>query len=115
MGRAREELERVVPILNQNPKAKEMMGALPAVVEFNLEGEEESFFVIVDGDQLSLAGTTERKPDIKVSGDADEIAKIVRREREIMHPIAEGKVWVSAGKLSQMVIFDRVLDFQRRK
>ena len=114
MGKSRDELTRAIPVLNQNPRAKEMMAAMPKTVKFDLKGEDKPFFVVVEGGALSLKDTA-GKPDIIVSGDSTEVAKVVSRQREITHPIAEGKIWVSAGKLSQMIVFDRVLAFQKRQ
>ena len=115
MGIAKEELSHAIPILNQNSRAKEMIGVLPKVIQFSLEGEEKAFSLVVEGDQLILDDTAKGNPEIIVSGDAGEVAKIFSREREITHPVAEGKVWISKGKLSQMIILDRVLNFRRKK
>jgi len=114
MGRAKDALASAISILNQNQKAKEMVEAMPKVVCFELEGEK-PFYVVVEGEQLNLTDAISGEPDIIVSGDADEVAKIARREREITHPIAEGKISITKGKLSQMIVFDRMLTFQGRK
>lgn len=115
MGRAKDALTSAISILNQNQKAKEMVEAIPKVICFDLEGEEEPFYVVVEGKQLNLTEAISGEPDIIVSGDAEEVAKIASREREITHPIAEGKISITKGKLSQMIVFDRVLSFRRRE
>ena len=115
MGRAKDALASAVSSVNRNQKAKEMIEAVPRVICFDLEGEEGPFYVVVEGKQLNLMETISGEPDIIVSGDANQVAKIASREREITHPIAEGKISITKGKLSQMIVFDRVLTFQGRK
>ena len=114
MGRVRDELASVIPVLNQNPKAREVVKVLPRTICFDLKGEESKFCVVSTGDQMALQDLVSGEPDVVIYGDADEVAKIVQRKREITHPVAEGKVWVSKGKLSQMILFDRVLNFRPR-
>jgi len=115
MGRAKDALASAISILNRSQKAREMIEAMPKVVCFDLEGEEGPFYVVVEGEQLNLMEAISGEPEITVSGDANEVAKIASREREITHPIAEGKISITKGKLSRMIVFDRILSFQGRK
>lgn len=54
MGEARDELTKVIPIINSNPKAIEVMDGWPRVVQFELEGEGGMFFLVVEKGQAKL-------------------------------------------------------------
>jgi len=111
MGIVKDELAMVIPTLNQNPKAREIIWVLPSVIAFKLEGE--GFCMTIADGQVKLEGLGP-EPDIVVSGDASEFLKVITREKDITHVVAGGKVWVSQGKLSKMILFDRMLNLQRR-
>ena len=116
MAEVKDELERIIPLLNTNPKAKEVMDGWPRLIRFELEGEEQPFSLVVEQGQAKLLDDpASREPDIILLGSAKEFVRVVRRERDITHPIAEGTVWLGTGKLSQMIIFDRILAMSKRR
>lgn len=116
MGEALNELKKVIPLLNDNPRAKEILEGWPRTVNFELDSEGGPFHVIVaDGKIRTGEGAAAKEADIVVKGDSREFSRVVRRERDITHPMAEGHLWVTKGKLSQLVIFDRVLATAKRR
>jgi len=114
MGKAREAMRDAISRLRDNPKAREIIQVLPRRIAFELEGEERPFALTVSDGELSLSDDV-AGADIVVAGDAPEFARIVSREREVTHAVAEGKVRVSRGKLSQMILFDRLLNLARKR
>lgn len=116
MGKAKEALKDAIPRMNANPKAREIIQVLPRMIGFDLDGEGETFALAVrkEDDAVFLSDDI-RDAEIMVSGDAAEFARIVTREREVTHAVAEGKVWVSRGKLSRMILLDRLLNLSRKR
>ena len=115
MGEAKNEIKRVIPLFDDNPKAKEIMDGWPRTVLFELEGEETPFYISVREGRISLGDGMPGEVDILVKGKSKELARVVRRERDITHPIAEAGLWVDKGKLSQLIILDRILAAAKRR
>ncbi|MBI4290640.1 MAG: SCP2 sterol-binding domain-containing protein [Betaproteobacteria bacterium] len=115
MGKAKEALKEAVPRMNANPKAREIIQVLPRVIAFDLEGEGEPFALAVKDDDTVCLSDETRDSEIVVSGNAAEFAKIINREGEVTHAVAEGKIWVSKGKLSRMILLDRLLNLSRKR
>ena len=115
MGEAKDELKKVIPLLDDNPWAKEIMEGWPRTVLFELGGEETPFYISVKEGRMSFGEGVPTEADILVRGESTELARVVRRERDITHPIAEASLGVDKGKLSQLIIFDRILATAKRK
>ncbi len=115
MGEAKEALKKVVPQLDGNPWAKEIMEGWPRTVLFELDGEETPFYIVVKEGKMSFGDGVPGEADVVVRGEGKEFARVVRRERDITHPIAEARLRVEKGKLSQLIIFDRILATAKRK
>ena len=64
MAEGKIELARIIPLLNANPRARNLMEAWPRIVQFNLEGEESSFHIIIDHGQMKLGEGIHDKPHI---------------------------------------------------
>ncbi len=115
MGKVKEALKDAIPRMNGNPKAREIIQVLPRGIAFDLEGEEKPFALVAKDDDSVALTDDSGSAEIVVNGDAGEFARIVTRERELTHAVAEGKVWVSRGKLSKMILFDRLLNLARKR
>ena len=115
MGEGKDELKKVIPLFSDNPRAIEIMEGWPRTVLFELDGEETPFYIRVKEGRMSLTEGVPKEADIVVKGDGRELAKVVKREREITHPIAEASLRVDKGKLSQLILFDRILATAKRK
>jgi len=115
MGEGKDELKRVIPLFDGNPRAMEIMEGWSKTVLFDLDGEETPFYIRVKKGRMSLGVGVPQEPDIVVKGDGKELAKVVRRERDITHPIAEAHLRIDKGKLSQLILFDRILATAKRK
>ncbi len=115
MSEGKDELKKVVPLFDGNPKAVEIMEGWPRTVLFELDGEKPPFYITVKEGKMSFAEGVPKEADIVVKGNGKEFAKVVKRERDITHPIAEGSLRVDKGKLSQLIIFDRILATAKRK
>ena len=115
MGEVKDELKRVIPHFDDNPRAQEIMEGWPRTVLFEMEGEETPFYITVQDGKMSLGEDVPAEVDIILKGQGHEFARVVRRERDITHPIAEATISVDKGKLSQLIIFDRILATAKRK
>ena len=115
MGAARNELEKIIPLFTDNPRAIEIMEGWPRTVLFDLDGEQSPFYISVKEAKMSLAEGLPREADIVLRGESRELADVVKREKDITHPIAEATLRVERGRLSQLIIFDRILATARRK
>jgi len=114
MGNVMVALNEVIPRLNDNPKAQEIIQVLPKLIAFDLDGENQRFSLVVDGGAVAL-GDEAVDAEIVVSGDAAEFTRVVTRERDITHAVADGLVWVTRGKLSKMILLDRLLNLGRKR
>ncbi|MFQ5875046.1 MAG: hypothetical protein ACE5JL_14795, partial [Dehalococcoidia bacterium] len=64
MGDAQNELKKVIPLLNDNPWAKEILDGWSRTVNFELDGEEAPFHIIVEQGKLRLGeGKAPKEPD----------------------------------------------------
>jgi len=115
MDGAKNEMIKILPRLEGNPWAKEIMDGWQKTVLFKLEGEDKPFYLVIKGDEIIVKDEEIQNPDIVVEGKGEALAKVIRRERDITHPIAEGDIFVSNGKLSQLIILDRILATAKRK
>ncbi len=115
MGEAKDELKRIIPLMDNNPRAKEIFEGCHKTVLFELEGEDPSFYISVSEGRVSLGEDIPENVDILLKGSGQELARVVRRERDITHPIAEASLWIEKGKLSQLIIFDRILATAKRR
>ncbi len=113
MGQAKIELEKVVPLLN-NPWAKEIIEGWPRTLAFELEGETAPFHISTKDAKVIFGEGAGKEADLVIKGESNELARVVRRERDITHSMADGKIWTTKGKLSQLVIFDRILATAKR-
>lgn len=115
MGEGKDELKKVIPLFSDNPRAMEIMEGWPRTVLFDLEGEETPFYITVKEGRMSFSEGVPKEADIVVRGEGREFARVVKRERDITHPIAEASLKVDKGKLSQLILFDRILATAKRK
>ena len=115
MGEGKDELKKVVPLFDDNPWAREILEGWPRTVLFELDGEESPFYITVKEGKMSFGEGAPGEADIIVRGEGKEFARVVRRERDITHPIAEAGLTISKGKLSQLILFDRILATAKRK
>ncbi len=115
MGEGKKELLEKIPMLNSNRRAKNYMEAWPRIVQFELEGEEAPFFIVIEGGRIELKEGRHQKPNINIQGDAEEFGAVVRGEKDITHPLLFGKIWLSSGKNTEMITFSRILSSVTRK
>ena len=115
MGEAKEEFNKVLPMFEDNPWAKEIMDGWPRTVLFELDSEESPFYIAVRDGKMSLGDGVPGEVDILVRGQSREFTRVLRRERDITHPIAEATIRIDKGKVSELVILDRILATSKRK
>ena len=109
MGKTFAAMERLVPRLNASRSAKNLMEAFPKIIQFDLKGEEGSFFITISGGQMTVTRGAPEKADILVVGDSEEFAKVAGGNLDVTHPIARGHITIEKGKISEMTLLNRIL------
>ena len=115
MAQGKDDLKGIVPFLNENPKAMELMKVWPRKVQFELDSEASPFHIVIEQNSMSLFDGACKEPDIIVAGDAKEFANVVTGVKDITHPIAHGQLVVKKGKISEMVHFNRIVQLAKRR
>lgn len=109
MGKTLDELNNMLSDLNSNKRAVDLMEAFSRVIRFELEGEQSSFDVAIQRGQMAITKRISGEPDLIVTGDTNEFAKVIRGEQDVTHPIARGQLIVKKGKVSEMTLLNRIL------
>ena len=115
MGETVQEMEQLVPRLNGSRSARNLMEAFPKTIQFDLQGEEGSFFITITGGQMTMTRGVPEKADILVVGDTGEFAKVVRGKLDVTHPIARGHITIEKGKISEMTLLNRIIVATERR
>ena len=115
MGETVQEMEQLVPRLNGSRSARNLMEAFPKTIQFDLQGEEGSFFITIAGGQMTMTRGVPEKADILVVGESGEFAKVVRGKLDVTHPIARGHITIEKGKISEMTLLNRIIVATERR
>jgi putative sterol carrier protein len=113
MGEMRNELVKLIPLLNGNKSAQTLMGVFDRILQFELNGEPPGFFVVIKDGEMVLTDHSSDEADIVVCGDTGEFAKVIRGEIDVTHLIASGKIEIKKGKISEMTLLNRILLTQK--
>ena len=109
MGETFNELTGKVSRLNESRSAKNLMETFPRTIQFDLEGEEDRFFIVIERGRMTVTKGAPGTTDIEIIGDTREFAKVVRGKLDVSHPIARGHITVTKGKVSEMTLLNRIL------
>ena len=116
MGVAKDEMIKLLPSINSSPKATKIMEGWPKSILLELEGEEGPFFIIIEEGKMGVEEKSEEEPGIIINGNATEIAKVFRGDKDITHPLAHGHFRLKRGKSIELVLFlSRILGAVHRK
>jgi putative sterol carrier protein len=102
------ELMKRIPDMNANPRAKQLLEVWPRKVQFELDGEK-PFYVNFEKGAVTGGDGTIENPDIVMNGNSPIIARVIRGEVDITHPIAHGELSLKKGKIKDLLTFSRVL------
>jgi putative sterol carrier protein len=116
MGEAKSEVIKLVPLINSSSGAMKIMEGWPRSILLELDGEENPFFITIEQGKMRVEEKSNKEPDIIMLGDAREIAKVFRGDKDITHPLAHGQLRLKRGKSIELVIFlSRILGGVHRK
>ena len=116
MGEAKNAVVQLLPLINASKGARTIMEVWPKSLLLDLEGEEKVFYIIIAAGTMGVAETLDKEPDLIMLGDATEIAKFFRGDKDITHPLAHGQLRLSRGKSIELVVFlSRILGAVHRK
>jgi len=101
-------LKRVAASLNQNPKARYLMEGFTR--DIYLVAEDEPVRVRIADGVMDVSKAPVGEPAIVVDvNDPSRFLPVIESGLDISHPIAEGAISVSRGKVSDLVLFNRIL------
>lgn len=109
MGKAFEILEKRIPMLNKNSRAKELMEVWPRIVRMEFRDEKRPFYMIVENGQMRLEGLFAKEPEIIIAGDGEEFAKIAAGDKDISHPLFHGQIKMIKGMVKDIMVFSRII------
>jgi putative sterol carrier protein len=115
VGQAKTALEELLPLVNNSRSAKELMGAFPRTIQFELDGEQKPIYMVIAQQQMAMAETISGEADIVATGDGAELARVIRGEIDITHLIARGTLFIKKGKISEMTLLNRILWSVKRR
>lgn len=116
MGEAKSEVLKLIPLVNSSSGATKIMGGWPKSILVQLEGEESPFYIIIEQGKMRVEEKLEREPEMVMLGNATEIAKVFRGDKDITHPLAHGQLRLQRGKSIELVLFlSRILGAVHRK
>lgn len=105
-----DEMAAIVPRLNASPAARNLMEAFPRTIEFTIPSEQSRFFVRIEGGQITLHDNFPNNSDLVVIvSDGPRFIHVLRGGLDISHPVAEGRLTVERGRLSEMILLNRIL------
>lgn len=103
-------MTRMAERLNANPKAGYLMGGFTRDVAFTDEEGRERFLVRILEGTMEVFWDREAEDGIIVRvADASRLLPVIQSGLDISHPIAEGAISVIRGKVSDLVLFNRIL------
>ena len=116
MGEAKSEVVKLVPLINTSSGATKIMEGWPKSILLELEGEESPFYIIIEQGKMRVEEKSDKEPEMVMLGNAAEIAKVFRGDKDITHPLAHGQLRLKRGKSIELVIFlSRILGAVHRK
>ena len=115
MGETLNEMTGLAERLNKSRPAQNLMEAFPRTIQFDLKGEEGSFYITIAGGQMTITRGVPEKADILVAGESREFAKVARGKVDVTHPIAHGHITIEKGKVSEMTLLNRILVAAERR
>jgi putative sterol carrier protein len=115
VGKAKTALEDLIPIVNNSRSAKELMGAFPRKIKFELDGEQKPVYMVIAQQQMATPESIAGEADIVATGDGTELGRVIRGEIDITHLIARGSLFVKKGKISEMTLLNRILLSVKRR
>jgi putative sterol carrier protein len=109
MDETKTALHAAIPQINESKAARNLMDAFRRTVQLRLQGEGGELCVVIDGGRMAVREGATAAPDLIVTGDTREFARVVKGDVDISHPIACGKLRVEKGKVSEMTLLNRIL------
>jgi len=116
MGVAKDNLAKVIELINQNAKAQAVFSSNIAgkdvnwdmVFQFNLDNEE-PFYLNVKDRKCNLEEGKASDPDIIMSGDNEAIVRICEGKGDFTHAISREQITVEKGKVMEVIRLTRAI------
>ena len=110
-----EDMAEIASKMNANPRAVHLMEVFPRVVQFSVSEEDDQFFVRIENSRIELYESTANDPDLVVRIlNAAQFREVLHGKLDISHAFAQGNLTVQRGKLSEMILFSRIVSVAQR-
>ncbi len=117
MSEARRELEKVIELINNTPKAKAVFESENWLysIQFKLDGEDQPFYLeIKDGIGKVIAGE-KSDADMLITGDNQSIVRTSRGKGDFTHGISREEIIVEKGKVFEVLRVSRAIGVALRE
>lgn len=107
-GAARQEMGAIAERLNASPAARHLMEAFARVIGLDIAGET-PFFVRIEEGWMHIHDGVPNDPDLIVEiAAAGRFVEVLRGAVDVTHPIAEGVIILRRGRVSEMILLNRI-------
>ncbi len=110
MGEARAESEKILKLINDNPKAQKILVAenWNVIFQFDLKTEE-PFYIEVKNGKANLTSGKHSNPSLLITGDGEGIARSSRGQGDFTHAISREQIEVKNGKVMELIRYGRAI------
>lgn len=115
MGAGKEELTKTIARAAESRRARQRAVDWNTVIQFELDGEEKPFCLIFNDGLGTVRDGPHIKPDIVVTGNTQDLARVATGDVSITHPISQGKMKVARGKFLELIRLERVIVDARKR
>jgi putative sterol carrier protein len=112
MGVSKEEIKKVIGLINESEEAKELLAGWEKVIQFDLEGEENPFHIVFTGEAAEFKDEPHPSPDLTFKADTELFAKILRGEEDATSAFMMGKLTID-GIISDALKFREIVQAAR--
>jgi len=115
MGKSMEALEKMILILNQSTRARELMEVWPKSIRMEFTDEPAPFYMIVENGQMRIEPEIPKEPEILMVGEGEEFAKVIAGQKDVSHSLFRGQIKINKGTVKDIMALSRILGSVRKE
>jgi hypothetical protein len=110
VGEAKKESQKILELINTNPKAQKILSAenWNVIFQFTLE-DEEPFYIEIQNGKAVLKPGTHTDPTLLITGSGASIARATRGQGDFTHSISREEVEIKKGKVMELIRYGRAI------
>jgi len=109
VGEAKSESQKIIGLINANPKAQKIIAAENWDVVFQFKLDEEPFYIQIQNGKLTLKNGTHSNPTLVITGSGASIARASRGQGDFTHSISREEVEIKKGKVMELIRYGRAI------